>query len=136
MDFQIIGNPERPGQAAMRATLDAYVALTNAGDSAGLLALFAPGATIEDPVGTPVKQGEAIASWFADAAAFHTQIIPVAPTRGSFSNEAALIFDVEFTPVGGPRMRVRSLDVCRFDNDGRIESLRAFWGPDDIHAAI
>lgn len=135
MEFEITGNPQVPGQQVMRDALEAYVARTNAGDAAGLVALFAPGATIEDPVGTRVKQGEDIAAWFADSVAFATRISPVAPIRGSFANEAALVFDVEFTPPESPRMRVRSLDLCTFDEAGRITSLRAFWGPDDIGPA-
>jgi Ketosteroid isomerase homolog len=135
MNFEIVGNPQSPGQDVMRAALEAYVACTNAGDAEGLLALFSPEATIEDPVGTSVKQGQAIAEWFADSVAFQTRITPTASIRGSFANEAALVFEVEFTPPGSQRMRIRSLDVCAFDDFGRITSLRAFWGPDDIEPA-
>lgn len=135
MEFEITGNPQVPGQQVMRAALEAYVSRTNAGDAAGLVALFASGATIEDPVGTRVKRGEDIAAWFADSVTFETRISPVAAIRGSFANEAALVFDVEFTPPESPRMRVRSLDLCTFDETGRITSLRAFWGPDDIGPA-
>lgn len=135
MEFEITGNPEVPGQQAMRDALEAYVARTNAGDAPGLVALFAPGATIEDPVGTRVKQGADIAAWFADSVAFETRITPIAPIRGSFANEAALVFDVEFTPPDSARMRVRSLDICTFDGAGRITSLRACWGPEDIGPA-
>lgn len=135
MEFKITGNPQIPGQSSMRGTLEAYVARINAGDANGLVALFAPGATIEDPVGTRIKQGDEIRTWFADSVAFATRITPVTPIRGSFANEAALIFDVEFTPPDSPRMRVRSLDVCTFDDAGLITSLRAYWGPDDIGPA-
>lgn len=124
-----------PTQAVMKAALEAYVERINAGDAAGVTALFAPGATIEDPVGTPLKQGDAIAAWFADTVAFDARIYPVAPIRGSHGREAALPFDVEFTPPGGERLRIRSIDVCTFDAAGRITSLRAFWGPEDLAPA-
>ena len=124
-----------PTQEVMKATLQAYVDRTNAGDAAGIVALFAPGATIEDPVGSAPKRGDEIAAWFADSVAFATRITPVAPIRGSHSNEAALAFDVEFTPPDSPRLRIRSVDVCSFDEQGRITSLRAFWGPQDISPA-
>lgn len=122
-------------QAVMKAALQAYVASINAGDAAAVTALFAAGATIEDPVGTPVKQGDEIAAWFADTIAYRTRIAPVAPIRGSHGDEAALVFDVEFSPPEGPRLRIRSVDVCRFDSEGKIVSLRAFWGPEDIDVA-
>lgn len=116
----------------MKAALQEYVDLTNVGDAAGLVALFAPDATIEDPVGSPAKTGDEIAAWFRDSVAFGARIFPTVPIRGSHANSAALVFDVEFTPPGGERMRIRSLDVCTFDESGRITSLRAYWGPDDI----
>jgi steroid delta-isomerase len=125
-----------PTRDAMEATLNAYVDRVNAGDAEGVLALFAPGAVIEDPIGSPAKSGEDLPQWFADAAAFATRITPVAPIRGSHADEALLIFDVEFTPPGSPRLRVRSADACRFDALGRIVSLRAFWGPEDLAPAV
>lgn len=126
---------DHPSQQVMKAALQAYADRINAGDATGVLALFAPDAVIEDPVGTPIKQRDELAAWFADTVAFGTRIEPVAPIRGSHGNEAALVFDVEFTPPEGPRLRIRSLDVCTFDADGRITRLRAFWGPDDIGPA-
>ena len=122
-------------QAIMKAALQAYVDGINAGDAEAVTALFAEDATIEDPVGTPAKRGPEIAAWFADTIAYRTRITPVAPVRGSHGEEAALAFDVEFSPPEGPRLRIRSVDVCRFDAQGRIVSLRAFWGPEDIEVA-
>ena len=121
--------------AVMKAALQAYVDRINAGDAAGVLALFAPDAVIEDPIGSPVKRGPDLPQWFADTVAFRTRITPVAPLRGSHANEALVVFDVEFTPPDSPRLRIRSADACTFDEAGRITSLRAFWGPDDLGPA-
>lgn len=121
-----------PHQAVMKAALQAYVDRTNAGDAAGLVALFAPDAVIEDPVGTPIKTYAEFPAWFGDSVAFGARITPVAPIRGSHGNAAALVFDVEFTPPGGERLRIRSLDVCTFDAEGRITALRAYWAPEDV----
>jgi len=127
--------PHDPSQSAMRAALNAYVSRINDGDRDGVIALFAPDAFIEDPVGTPVKRGEEIAAWFSDTIAFRTHITPVAPIRGSHANAAALVFDVTFQPPEGPRLLIRSLDICTFDAQGLITSLKAYWGPDDIAPA-
>lgn len=124
-----------PDQSSMKRALGAYVDRMNAGDAEGLRALFAADATIEDPVGTEPKSGDQISAWFADAVAYRTRIYPVGPVRGSRSNEAALAFEVEFSPPGNPRLRIRSVDVCSFDHEGLIVSLRAFWGEDDISLA-
>lgn len=124
-----------PTTAVMKATLQAYVDRINAGDAAGVTALFAPGAVIEDPIGSVPRSGDDIAQWFADTVAFATHITPVVPHRGSHGDEALVVFDVEFTPPGGERLRIRSADACRFDAEGRIVSLRAYWGPDDLGPA-
>jgi steroid delta-isomerase len=115
----------------MKAALEAYVAAMNDGDVAGLLALFAPEATIEDPVGTPLRRGAELAAWFRASAAVGAKLRMTAPVRGSWANEAALVFEVEYD-ADGRRLRTRSLDVCAFDAAGRITSLRAFWGPGDV----
>jgi len=119
-------------QGAMKAALQAYVDRTNAGDAAGLVALFAVDATIEDPVGTPPKIGEEIAAWFRDSVAFGARLRPVTEIRGSHGAAAALVFEVEFTPPGGRATRIRSVDICTFDDAGKITSLKAYWGPDDV----
>lgn len=124
-----------PNQAHMRAALQAYVDRINAGDRDGVLALFASHAVIEDPVGSPPKTGEEIRAWFSDTIAFDTHIRPVAPIRGSHANAAALVFDVTFQPPEGPRLLIRSLDVCTFDGEGKITSLKAYWGPEDMEPA-
>lgn len=121
-----------PDQKRMKQALQAYVDLTNAGDAAGLAALFAPDARIEDPIGSPLKTREEFSVHLANGAAYGARIIPVAPIRGSFGPEAALMFDVEYTPPGGKRTRVRSLDVCTFNDEGLITAMRAYWGPDDV----
>ena len=121
-----------PDQTHMRAALQAYVDRINAGDRDGVLALFARDAVIEDPVGSPPKTGEEIRAWFSDTIAFDTHIQPVAPIRGSHANAAALVFDVTFQPPEGPRLLIRSLDVCTFDGEGKITSLKAYWGPEDM----
>ena len=128
-------SPPDPGQDSMKKALAAYVDRINAGDKDGVLALFAPEAVIEDPLGSPPKTGADIDAWFTDTIAFDTHIRPVAPIRGSHTNAAALVFDVTFQPPEGPRLLIRSLDVCTFDAEGRITSLKAYWGPDDMEPA-
>lgn len=125
-----------PTQLMMRATMNAYVDRINAGDNDGVVNLFADDAIIEDPVGSQAKSGEAIVRWFAQTVAFATNIVPIAPIRGSYANAAALIFDVTFQPPGdGPRLLIRSLDVCTFNTAGQITRLSAYWGPDDVETA-
>jgi len=126
------GQADMPSQSIMKAAMQAYVDRTNAGDAEGLIALFAPDAYMEDPVGTPLKYRDEMAAFFRDGVIYGAHIVLDGPIRGSHANEAAMSFEVRFTPPNSPRMLIRSLDVCTFNQDGLITSLRAFWGPDDI----
>jgi steroid delta-isomerase len=121
--------------ATIRVAMQAYVDRINAGDAEGVRALFAADAVIEDPVGSAPKAGDEIRRWFEDTVAFGTRIEPVTPIRGSHGNAAALAFEVTFTPPDGGRLRIRSIDVCRFDNSGRITRLDGYWGPEDMEPA-
>lgn len=124
--------PDIAHRTRMREAMQAYADRINSGDQQGILALFAPNAVIEDPVGSEPKRGAQIADWFADTVAFGTRIEPVVPIRGSHAHAAALVFDVTFRTLEGARIRIRSLDVCTFDADARITSLCAYWGPEDM----
>lgn len=126
------GQADMPSQSMMKAAMQAYVDRTNAGDAEGLIALFAPNAYMEDPVGTPVKYREEMSVFFRDGVTYGARIVLDGPIRGSHANEAAMSFEVRFTPPDSPRMLIRSLDICTFNEDGLITGLRAFWGPDDI----
>lgn len=123
--------PARPSEAAMKTALQAYIDQMNAGDAEGLVALFAPDATIEDPVGSPARAGAELGAWFRASAALKARLRAVTACRGSFAREAALVFEVEYN-ADGRRLRIRTLDVCQFNEDGLITNLRGYWGPADV----
>lgn len=118
-------------QQSMKAAMQAYVDGLNRGDAEAVIALFADDAVIEDPVGTGPKQGQAIRDWFQQAVAMKAQLTLATPIRGSHGNAAAMAFTVT-TEWEGRSVRIRSLDVCTFDEAGRITRLEGYWGPDDV----
>ncbi|MBY0402146.1 nuclear transport factor 2 family protein [Myxococcota bacterium] len=118
-------------QSRMKAVLQAYVDGLNAGDAEAVIALFAPDAVIEDPIGTPEKRGAEIEAWFRAAAKMRARLELAAPIRGSHGNAAAMAFTVT-TRFEGQLRTTRSLDTMRFDEHGRITRLEAYWGPEDV----
>lgn len=118
--------------AHRRAVLQQYIDRINACDVAGVVALYADDATIEDPVGGPTVQGRAAIE------AFYGQVVPMrltlrlaAPVRGSHGNAAAMAFEVDAPlPTGGVQT-VRVIDVMTFNDQGLITSMKAYWAPDD-----
>ena len=111
--------------------MQAYVDGLNRGDAEAVIALFAADAVIEDPVGTGPKQGQAIRAWFQQAVAMKAQLALATPIRGSHGDAAAMVFTVT-TEWEGRRASIRSLDVCTFDEAGRITRLEGYWGSDDV----
>ncbi|MCY1232309.1 Steroid Delta-isomerase [compost metagenome] len=122
-----------PASAAMKATLLAYVERFNAGDATGVAALYADDATVEDPVGAqPLAGKPAILAFYRHATSLGARLEVVAPPRGSHGNAAALTFEVHARLEGRPA-RIDVTDIMTFAADGRIQSMRAHWGPDDVH---
>ena len=91
---------EPHADAHYKAALHAYIDGLNARDADAVIALFAPDAVIEDPFGTPPKQGEEIAAWFRGAVQVEPHLELSAPIRGSHGASAAMAFTV--TPALAP----------------------------------
>jgi steroid delta-isomerase len=116
-----------PDADAIRATIDSYVKLFSAGDREAWLDLFADGATMEDPVGTPLKTTREEIGDFYDSgrkAADSVELRPTAPPI-VVGDQAAFAFDVR-PSLGGNTLVIPAIDVMTFDDDARITSQRAF----------
>jgi steroid delta-isomerase len=101
-----------------------YVDAVGRQDLDATLALFAPDARQEDPVGTPPNVGhDAIRGFFARAYAgpFTTTLTGPLLVTG---DHAAVHFTIE-VPTGADPMVVRVIDLIRFGDDGLIADLRA-----------
>ena len=48
-----------PATTTMKTAMRAYIDAFNSGSAEAVAALYAENATVEDPVGTPVRQGRA-----------------------------------------------------------------------------
>ncbi len=121
-------------EETMKRALQDYIDRFNRADAEGVAALYADDATVEDPVGSPVKRGKAeIAAFYKMAVATGARLTLAAPIRGSHGNAAAMAFDVRLNLPQGPSL-IRVIDVMTFDDSGRFSSMRAYWGPGDVVA--
>jgi steroid Delta-isomerase len=116
----------------MKQAMQAYIDLYNLDDLEGVCGLYADDATVEDPVGTPVKSGKAaIREFYKFAMTTGARLSLAAPIRASHGNAAAMAFDVKLT-YQGSNMVIRVIDVMTFDAAGKFSSMRAYWGPSDM----
>jgi steroid delta-isomerase len=119
----------------IRATVASYVS-TFGTDREACLDLFAPDATVEDPVGSDIRRGREeigefwdISHSLADSLTLHMVQGP-----GIRGNEAAFAMEAH-AEIGGSKFIAPTIDVMTFDDDGKITSMRAFWGEGDARPA-
>lgn len=116
----------------IRETIAVYLERFSAGDREGWLALFAPDATMEDPVGTELKHGRDEIGVFWDESRSLADQIELKMVQGPavIGNEAAWAMEAH-AQSGDMRMVIGTIDVMTFGDDGRITTMRAFYRPGD-----
>lgn len=117
---------------AMEAAVHEYVAAFDAGAPERVAALFAEGATVEDPVGAPPHVGKAaILAFYAASMQTGAKLKLDGPVRicGPY---AAFAFTVHLHWEGRDQ-RVEVIDTFRFDDDGKVIEMRAYFGPTNMH---
>ncbi len=114
-------------RAELVAICDRYVEMVDAGDTDGIMELYAEDSWIEDPIGSERKVGKAvIREFYAGIAAMDinpkmARIGPVTVCGG----EAAFQFRIDID-LGEMQIKMTSTDVMTFDDSGKITSMRAF----------
>lgn len=110
----------------IRQTIERYVAFMNAGDAASVAELYAENATLEDPIGTEPTHGrEGIRKFYESAAGGGVKLELTGSPRVA-AGEAAFPMRAQV----GPDLAIEIIDVMVFNDDGLIESMRAFWSAD------
>lgn len=115
----------------MVALVDRYMAAFNRGDVEAVLELYHPKGTMEDPVGyTPAKGHRAIGAVYAGGFRQGVQIRLDGQVRCA---ERALAFPVVARTAKATLFAVNVFDLS---GDGRIASMRAYWGPHNVVGEI
>jgi steroid delta-isomerase len=107
-----------------------YCELVTSGDFEAIALLYAEDATVEDPVGSEPHRGRAAIREFYRASAGGVRLELEGRVRAAGSEGAAAMVAY---PKVDPSMRIETLDVMTFGEDGLITSMRAYWSPDTIH---
>ena len=116
-----------PSPEQVQAAVDAYVAAYTANDRDAFLDAFADDGVIEDPVGTPAHRGRDARGAFWDTVhqltermAFDVKDVVVC------GSEAAMVFRIH-AGTANAGIALDAVDIFQVDDDGKIESMRAFW---------
>lgn len=114
----------------IREVIEQYVARVAGGTTDEVLDLYAEGATVEDPVGTEVRTTrEAIREFYSGLEGMEQagEVLSVRIAGG----EAAFLFELR-TLAGDKTYTLAPIDVMTFDDDGKITSMKAYWGDADM----
>ena len=115
------------------AVVNSYIAAFNAGSGEAAAALFAEDATVEDPVGTPIKNGHAeILEFYAGAMVTGAKLALLGEPRCA-GDYVAFPFAVNLD-WGGQKSVIEVIDTFKLNDDGKITEMRAYWGPENMKA--
>ncbi len=105
---------------------DTYMKLMSEGEFDAVVALYAEGAILEDPVGSDVLNGkEAIAEFYNRITGTQVTCVRTGPVR--FANrEMVFPFECTIDSEHG-KMCIQIIDHFVLDENGKIVSRRAFW---------
>lgn len=122
--------------ASIRSAVEGYCTAFTTGDRAAYVGAFAEDAWIEDPVGTPRREGrDAIGGFFDESSgmADSIELRQTGPVRVA-AGECA--FPMQARPtIGGTVFVVDIIDVMTFNDAGEITTMRAFWDPAEMRPA-
>jgi len=89
--------------------------------------IYAPDAVVEDPVGTDVHEGiEAICRFYETGLNSGAKLHLTGQPRCA-GNAVAFPFQVRMG-----EMVIDIIDVFEFNSSGRISSMKAYWGPENM----
>lgn len=121
-----------PDPKVMKAAVHEYVAAFDAGAPERVAALFAEDATVEDPVGTEPKVGQAAILEFYTASMQTGAKLALDGAVRLCSPYAAFAFTVHLHWEGKDQ-RVEVIDTFKFNDDGKVVEMRAYFGPSNMH---
>ncbi len=114
-------------------TVNRYLELAAQGKVDDIVELYAEDGTVEDPVGGEVHIGrEAIRGFYSmiPAGDNATEMF----TLRSLGQEAAFYWALT-VELGGNRVSIEIISTMTFNDDGKIASMKAYWGPENIKPA-
>jgi steroid delta-isomerase len=106
-------------------TVNSYAELLGSGSADQITALYAPDASVEDPVGSGARNGHAEIRELYSRVEKQTRTVELLSVHIN-GNEAAFLARLTIV-VGDVHTTIDGIDVMTFDEQARITSMRAFW---------
>lgn len=112
----------------MEAAIEKYFADAMTFDAQLYASNFAEDGVLEDPVGTPPVQGrQAIAASFSNLAALVSQGKAKVQEVIPGGQEAIVNWKINVVTTTGKKITIDGMGVFKFDQTGKLQSVREFW---------
>jgi steroid delta-isomerase len=111
-------------------TVKSYLEYASAARVDDIVGLYADDGTVEDPVGSDVHIGSEAIRRFYSALPTEGAEAEVITLR-ALGNEVAFYWAL-IVNLGGGKMRIEIISTMTFNEDGKIASMKAYWGPENI----
>ena len=110
-----------------------YISSFSNGNVEAIVGLYADDATIEDPVGTPLRSGIDAVREFYTGAIGNGARLELAGTPRCAGDSVAFPFRAIINMNGNPA-HIEIIDVFRFNEEGKVVEMKAYWGPENMKA--
>ena len=123
--------------ATVRDRINEYYAVISRGDVERAVAMFAEGAIMRDPVGTPpaTDADQRRARYAGIGAAFDA--FTITPEHVTVcGDEAAAKWTVRAHSMQGKDVSFEGISTFQFNDEGRITLMSAYWEPAAVAAAM
>lgn len=108
------------------STVNKYIEAVSTDNLDLIREIYADNATVEDPVGTPQHEGiEAILGFYGKIKGMGVKLT-LKDTPKCAGNSVAFPFTAKIGPT-----TIDVIDVFEFDANGKVVSMKAYWGADN-----
>ena len=109
------------------AVVNRYVEAFDKSDMNIIREIYADDAVVEDPIGSDRHVGiEQVCAFYEGSLSSGAKLVVTGPVR-SAANTAAFPFQVQ---IG--EMSIDIIDIFEFNDEGKVISMKAYWGPDNM----
>ncbi|GAB11405.1 putative delta(5)-3-ketosteroid isomerase [Gordonia araii NBRC 100433] len=114
--------------ATINGVVDRYIELLTSGTAEQIADLYAEGASVEDPIGAPLRTTRDELVEFYGLICNLDEHVATLKWKKVVGDTAVFEFHL-FTKAGDSGFEIQPIDIMTFDENGKIASMRAVWDP-------
>ncbi|MBA5846952.1 nuclear transport factor 2 family protein [Gordonia amicalis] len=113
------------------AAVDAYIEVLNSGTAEQIADLYAPDATVEDPIGADIRNTrEQLVEFYSVITGMDERTATLKWKK--VAGDTAVFEFTLVTKTSGLAFEITPVDIMVFNADGKVSSMRAVWRPEDL----